>query len=179
MTSPYITIFMAMSLNGLIAREDGREDFLSHDNWLTFCNLVSQKRNFIAGRKSYEIVNQWPEYNFNTVDADLKIVVSQKKTLNLTAPYRLVGSPREAIKVLSDAGFGEGLLVGGSELNTAFLREGLVDEIRINVEPVMIANGLPFLSACNLDVPLQLEEVIKNDRGIVTLRYRCLNRSRQ
>ena len=36
-----VILYMAMSLNGYIARENGDEDFLSHENWNTFCELAN------------------------------------------------------------------------------------------------------------------------------------------
>ena len=52
------TLFMAMSLNGIIAKEDGNEDFLSHKNWETFSELVNTFGNFVVGRKTHEAVKK-------------------------------------------------------------------------------------------------------------------------
>ena len=50
---------MATSINGMIARENGDEDFLSHDNWISFKKLAEEIGFFIIGRKTYEVVQKW------------------------------------------------------------------------------------------------------------------------
>ena len=71
-----IILFMATSLNGMIADKSGSEDFLSDTNWQTFSDFAKKHGCFIIGRKTYEAVQKWPDYNFNDIDARLKIVVS-------------------------------------------------------------------------------------------------------
>lgn len=53
-----VTLFMAMSLNGIIARKNGDEDFLSSNNWNSFSELVKTFKNFIIGRKTFEAVKK-------------------------------------------------------------------------------------------------------------------------
>jgi len=54
-----VILFMAMSVNGCIARKNGDEDFLSHKNWEAFCNLAKECGCFIVGRKTFEAVQKW------------------------------------------------------------------------------------------------------------------------
>ena len=58
---------------------------------------------------------------------------------------RVTASPQEALHHLERKGFETALVGGGAELDSAFLSQGLVDEIFLNIEPVMM-NGGSFLA---------------------------------
>ncbi|MEK6860776.1 MAG: dihydrofolate reductase, partial [Nanoarchaeota archaeon] len=127
-----VVLYMAMSLNGNIATENGEEDFLSHEHWKTFEKFTKEIKCIIIGRKTYEAVKKWKDYNFDTLNNVHKIVVSNKN-LKLGKEYSLAKSPKEAIEVMSKKGFSEVILIGGSLLNSSFIQENLIDEIIINI----------------------------------------------
>ena len=166
-----VILYMALSANGFIARADGSEDFLSHENWNKFCDLANTYKNLIVGRKTYEAVKNWEEYGFDDLKGE-KIVVSQDASYPLAAPYTLATSPEDALNKLKEKGFEEVLLTGGSSLNTAFAKEDLIDEIILSVEPVIIGSGLPLFSSDVHDLPLELVSIQQNKSGVITLHYR-------
>ena len=49
-----VILSMAMSVNGIIADEDGSEDFLSHDNWIAFTKLANKIGSYIFVKKMRE-----------------------------------------------------------------------------------------------------------------------------
>lgn len=164
-------MYMAISANGLIARENGDEDFLSHENWNKFCNLANTYKNFIVGRKTYEAVKNWKDgYGFDDLDVE-KVVVSQDISYSLDGSYSLATSPQDALAKLSEKGFREVLLIGGAALNTAFAKAGLIDEVMLNVEPVVVGKGIPLFSSEEFELSTELVNTSKSEAGIVTLRY--------
>ena len=68
---------MAMSLNGIIARSNGDEDFLSVVDWENFSELTEKTGCLITSRKTYENVKNWNDKSFDDINA-IKIVVSKK-----------------------------------------------------------------------------------------------------
>ncbi|MEX0672474.1 MAG: dihydrofolate reductase family protein [Candidatus Paceibacterota bacterium] len=167
-----VILYMAISANGFIARENGDEDFLSHENWNRFCDLANKYNNFIVGRKTYEAVKNWKDgYGFDDLNME-KIVVSQDASYPLSGSYSLATSPHDALAKLAEKGFQETLLAGGSALNTAFAKAGLIDEIVLNVEPVVIGKGIPLFSSGGFELPIELLDTSKSDTGIATLRYK-------
>jgi len=65
---------------------------------------------------------------------------------------------------------GEDLLLGGADLGATFLRQGLVDELRIYVHPAVIGRGRsPFPPDTRLDLDLVESHTFGN--GVVLLRY--------
>jgi dihydrofolate reductase len=168
-----VTLFMAMSLNGIIARKNGDEDFLSHDNWNSFSGLVKSFQNFIIGRKTFEAVKQWKEeYNFDDFKDAMKVIVSSDQNYKIDVGYKLASSPKEALEILKENGFNNILITGGATLNSSFVKENLIDEIILNVESVIIGEGFPLFSSNDFDLDLKLVDVKKLPNDIVQLRYK-------
>jgi dihydrofolate reductase len=168
-----VTLFMAMSLNGIIARKNGDEDFLSHDNWNSFSGLVKSFQNFIIGRKTFEAVKQWKEeYNFDDFKDAMKVIVSSDQNYKIDVGYKLASSPKEALEILKENGFNNILITGGATLNSSFAKENLIDEIILNVESVIIGEGFPLFSSNDFDLDLKLVDVKKLPNDIVQLRYK-------
>lgn len=167
-----VTMYMAISANGFIARESGEEDFLSHENWERFCVLANEYKNFIVGRKTYEAVQRWKDgYSFDDLKVD-KVVVSADGSYDLADAYTLATSPQDALEKLKEKGFERVLVTGGSALNSAFARENLLDEIILNVEPALIGSGIPLFSNDNFSRSLELVSTERSNSGIVTLHYK-------
>jgi len=164
-----VLLYMAQSLNAKIARENYQEDFLSSLNWEEFLDFAEEIW-CIVGRKTYEEVMDWDDYTFADVEAQC-IVVSNNTELNIEETFTLANSPKDALEKAAEAGYEEVLLTGGAGLNSSFLKEKLVDEIIINVEPFILGKGIPVFSGENFEYRLEFKEVRKLKEGIVQLRY--------
>ncbi|MFH1089446.1 MAG: dihydrofolate reductase [Candidatus Uhrbacteria bacterium] len=165
------TLFMAASLNGMIATKNGDENFLSDANWQSFSELVKESGCFIVGRKTYEAVQKWTEFNFDKLEAKLKIVVSSDQNLKLSSSFLLAGSPKEALEKAVAMNFENIILAGGSTLNSAFMKENLIDEVILNFEPTIIGNGVPLFAESDFEKRLTLVETVKISDGILQVRY--------
>ncbi len=166
-----VVLYMAMTVNGMIARENYQEDFLSHENWKVLLKLAKKCGGIIVGRKTYQTVQQWKEYNFDDVKAT-KIIVSHNSKLKLPQSYLLASSPLKALQKSFQLGFRKVLLVGGSTLNSAFLKRGLINEIIVNIEPYILGRGIPIFAGSGFERRLKLIKVIKLKRGIIQLNYK-------
>jgi dihydrofolate reductase len=168
-------LFMATSVNGIIAREDGQEDFLSDYGWQHFVKLSKQYGNFIVGHSTYEITKKYyVGHGLDDLKDIKKIVLSRQKNLNLGSDYIIVTSPPEALKLLEDSGIETALIAGGSVLNTSFAKEKLIDEAIVNIEPVVVGSGRPLFAPENFEFKLALESVEKYEVGGVTLHYKVV-----
>ena len=168
-----VTLFMAMSLNGIIARKNGDEDFLSHDNWNSFSELVKSFQNFIIGRKTFEAVKKWNDgYNFDDFKDAVKVVVSSDQNYKLDDGHRLASNPKEALEILKENEFNNVLITGGAGLNSSFAKANLIDEVILNVESVIIGEGIPLFSSNDFDLKLKLVDIKKLPNDIVQLHYK-------
>ncbi len=161
-----------MSLNGIIADKSGSEDFLSDANWEYFSRLAKEHGCFIVGRKTYEAVQKWPDFNFDSIDAKLKIVISGDKGLKLHSPFLLADSPKDAIEKAMTLGFKSAILAGGSTINSAFMAENSIDEVIINIESVILGGGIPVFGDSEFEKHLSLVETVKIANDILQVRYK-------
>lgn len=173
-----VLLFMAQTPNGIIARDNYSEDFLSHENWKTFVKLAEEKKCFIIGRTTYQQVKKWPTYDFDHVNAQ-KIVVSKNRKLKLGKRYTLAKDPKDALQKVVALGFNHVLLTGGGTLNSAFMKEGLVDELILNLEPHLIGKGIRTFTEENFETKLKLIGAKKTSKGIIQLHYSVEKRAKR
>lgn len=62
-------------------------------------------------------------------------------------------------------------LVGGSEIVSTFLNEGLIDEIILSVHPVILGRGIPLFKNVWKEVWLKLQKSLSFDSGLVQIHY--------
>ena len=70
-----ITIEMACSINGLIATEDGNEDFLSQRGWEIMLEFLKEYDVLIWGRTTWESIISWGEEYLNDLK-NINIVIN-------------------------------------------------------------------------------------------------------
>ncbi|TSC88012.1 MAG: dihydrofolate reductase-like protein [Microgenomates group bacterium Gr01-1014_7] len=169
-----VVLSVATSLNGIIATEDGSEDFLSHENWLAFVKLAQKIGNNIWGRKTYQTVKNWPKEYFNSLNSVVKVIISTDESLELLPGFTRVSSPQEAIGYLSSQGFKEALVTGGSTIYSSFLRENLVDEIIVDVNPTILGKGIAAFDFEGSIVRMKPIKVKKLKDGIMEIYYKVL-----
>lgn len=165
---------MAISVNGIIARKNNDEDFLSQENWNTFLEFARQHRNVIWGRKTYEVVRNWGDDYLKDIKNFKKIIVSKNANFNLEENFELVSSPEDALKKLKNESFKTALVAGGSTLNTSFANNGLLDEIILNVNSVILGQGIPLFSSEDFTLKLELLGTKNITKDIIQLHYKVV-----
>ena len=103
-----------------------------------------------------------------------KIIVSENKSFKLKPGYILANSPQRVKKILQKEGLKSTILTGGSTINSAFAKQGLIDEIILNIEPAVIGKGIFLFKSQDFDLRLRLISVKEVYKGIIQLHYECL-----
>ncbi len=169
-----VTLYMAMSVNGIIARKNSEEDFLSDKNWLKFITLAQEHGSFIFGSKTYEAVRSWgPEYSLDGLTDVEKMVISRDTNYALDAGYTLASSPKDALEKLSHKGLEKTLLAGGSIINGEFAKQNFIDEVILNITPVFIGSGIPLFPDTDFQLNAELLSTKEKD-GLLTLHYKII-----
>lgn len=167
-----VVLFMATSLNGMIATKDGKEDFLSHENWKSFVSIANKIGNFVVGRRTYDTVKNWNEgYGFDDFSELDRVIVSSNSSL-VVKNYLTATSAKEVVDKLQQKGHEIILVTGGSGVNTLFV--DYIDEVWINIEPVLVGAGVPLFKETDFTLRLKLFESIDIGEGILQLRYKVL-----
>ena len=161
-----------MSLNGIIARENNEEDFISHDSWQEWLKWIRKSGCVIWGRKTHEVVKSWDKQYFKDIKGVRAIVVSSNHNYEVGGGFELVSSPREALDKLEKEGFTTAIVTGGSTLNSSFAKSRLIDEVIVNIESVIIGKGIPLFNSESFDLTLKLLETKTYRNGIIQSHYK-------
>lgn len=167
-------LFMAMSMNGIVAREDNSEDFISDENWDIFVKLARTHGNVVWGRKTYEVVRKWENTYLDSLEGVRKVIVSREGNRGFGNDCIHAVSPGDAIQKLESEGCKTVFVSGGSTLNAAFAKGGLLDEIIVNVNPVVIGKGIPIFGSEEFDLELEMVESKLVSTQILQVRYRVM-----
>jgi dihydrofolate reductase len=133
----------ATSLDGFIARLNGDSDWAADDE--VFEAELKKHDCIIIGRKTFE---QYKDDIYPVAGVTNFVLVgdARKFTDEVTdAVQFLSGSPAEVLMAIADAGFISVLLGGGSETNARFAKAGLIDEVILDVHPLLLGEGKPLL----------------------------------
>lgn len=165
------TLFLSVSIDGMIADKQGIPLF-PEGSWEDWCSLVNETGNVIAGRSSFEQVNN-PEMGA-ALHPEHRIVLSSQE-LDLTdSAWQQAKSPKEALQILENAGVEEAIIGGGRAVAHAFMSEGLIDHIVIDLNPVAFGEGTPIFGG-PIDIPqLKLLDSKPLNESTLRLRYEVL-----
>ena len=164
---------MGVSLNGYIAKTNGDSDWTSEENLQGFYEQAKNAGNIIMGRNTYLVALKYGYFPFP--DA-LNVVVSSREIENKWGEKVMVTNklPKEILEMLERRGFETAFLAGGGELNTSFAREGLIDEIYFDVEPVIIGEGIRVFREADFEMNLELLETKKLNQDTIQLHYKVV-----
>lgn len=155
-----VKLFMSTSLNGLIARPDGSGDFFSDICWHGFVELVRDAGGLIWGRATHDLIRGWSSFKRDLVDSSVRgVVLTGQRNYSVEKSWETAASPRQALRTLADAGIEHAVLAGGTKTNSAFISEGLVDDVTLFVESIIIPSGLPLLEKDMRDLRCRVIDV--------------------
>jgi dihydrofolate reductase len=83
------------------------------------------------------------------------------------------GDAAEFVRGLKAQEGGNILVMGGGELGSALIEAGLVDEIGLNVHPILLGGGTPVFRPMARRAEFELIEARAMARGCVLLRYKA------
>jgi dihydrofolate reductase len=182
-----VTIHMAASLDGFIARKDGRVDWLETSDEFAagesmdpafveaFLKTIDC---YVMGSRTYETALNFEAKGLGWLYGDKPVFVLATRKLPKS---------RETVEFYSGdlTHFVNGRLrpafrsiwfVGGGSVSGECLRLGLADEVRYSILPVLIGEGISFFGKLERDVALHLAEVKGYKNGMVALCYEVRGR---
>lgn len=176
---PKISVFIATSIDGYIAKKNNDIDWLtkfspptdeSEDKDCGFSKFFSSVDVLVMGRNSYEVVshfNSWP-YEGKRV-----IVLSSTLTSICKQAELFKGDITQLIKELHSDGIKHIYVDGGATISQ-FLNMGLVDQLIISIIPVVLGSGIPLFSKINNDKWCRLISSQAFSNGLVQLKYEAI-----
>lgn len=158
-----LSVFIATSLDGYIARPDGAIDWLEQANACVpagedcgYAALMASVDLLVMGRGTFEKVLSFPDWPYAGKPVWVVSRSGITPAADLPPQVRVTGaSPEQIVQDAAEQGFRH-LYVDGGRLIQSFLRAGLIDELTITTIPVLLGEGRPLFGALPADVPLRL-----------------------
>jgi dihydrofolate reductase len=177
-----VTIHMAASLDGFIARKDGGVDWLeTPDEFVdgdtidpgfleTFCKTIDC---YVMGSRTYETALRFEAQGLGWWYGDKPTFVLTTRELARTRDTVefCSGDLTQLVNGRLRPTFRTIWFVGGSVVSAECLRRELADEVRYSILPILIGDGISFFEKLDRDIALHLAEVKAYKSGMVELRY--------
>ena len=162
---------MAITLDGKIAKHTTQlADWTSKADKKIFVAETKKAGVIIMGKTTYDTIGRPLPGRLNVV-MDLE----PKTSKNIPGSLEFTNTPsKELIKELKDRGFKNVILGGGATINGLFLKENLIDEIWLTVEPKIFGEGLSLFKRADVDLGLELIEVKRLDNNVIHVRYKII-----
>jgi dihydrofolate reductase len=168
---PLISVYIAASLDGYIARPDGRLDWLeaaAHpEEDYGYEAFTAGVDAFAMGRGTYDHIASIDPSPFGGKPV---YVFTHRAPAEREGVTFWDADPIGALDRWSERGYRR-VYVDGGVLIDAFLRAGLVDEITITLAPVLLGDGIPLFHAGVDETAWQLNGSNSFPSGMVQLRY--------
>lgn len=172
-----ITIEMACSINGMIATEDGNEDFLSYRGWKIMIEFLKEYDVLIWGRKTWDNILLWGNEYIDDLKNTNIIILSHSNNLKNELPnVTYCNSIEECLNLCKNLGYENIFISGGATINNAFMERGIVNKIILNYNPYVLNKGIPLFEGNYFENKLKLENVVNEKEGIVQVHYSVINK---
>ncbi len=197
---PKLSVYIASSLDGFIARKDGSIDWLEFDSPnergtdergtddsgagdsgpedYGFAEFISSVDLLLMGRHTFEVLLTFDEDEWIYGDTPLTVLSStlgpEAIPAHLEGKVNIAsGKPAEIVEQLAEKGVKHVYVDGGITVQS-FIKAGLIDEITISLIPVLIGDGIPLFGPLDGDVRLQHIGTRSFPSGLVQVKYRTL-----
>ena len=146
--TPEIIYYVACSLDGFIATEDGGVDWLEpfqrtgEDHGAA--QFQASADALLLGSGTYEFAlkfGSWPSPNTPSWVFTRRRLKQLHPSITLTSQ-----SPREVVELLAAGGLRRAWLMGGGKLATSFRAEELISSYILNVMPIILGRGIPVFA---------------------------------
>lgn len=168
-----ITYYVASSLDGYIAKQDG------DISWLEELDVAMEDTGYdefystvdalVMGRKTYEMIvsfGQWP-YSDKPIWVCSRRQIKPMEGCNLQSG----GTPDEAYLAAKGMNTKHLWLVGGGSLASSFLEKNLLTNISLSLMPIILGGGIKLFGDLPSPIIINKESVTRHSSGFLQLEY--------
>jgi dihydrofolate reductase len=172
-----VILVAATSIDNKITRGSNGDSFswTSPEDQKYFTNLIKESDLIVMGRKTYQVNSS----KMDLTHGPLRLVLTKnpKKYSHLKISKHLEFTsltPKE-ISLQYFPKYKQILILGGSQIYSLFLKQNLINEIFLTIEPYIFGNGQNLFDDLNIFQKYQLIDLQKlNSRGSILLKYKLI-----
>lgn len=166
---PELVLFIAASLDGLIAGPNGEIDWLFTDQDYGYTPFIEGVDRLVMGRKTHDQLVKFGDWHFGERRA---WVFTRWPNAVSPLPVEFVReTPGPFVRELKRQPGKSIWLLGGGQLTAEMLREDLVDRIILTVHPLLLGSGAPLFPNPFPRRDFTLEKSESFSTGLVQLTY--------
>ncbi|HEX4947021.1 MAG TPA: dihydrofolate reductase family protein [Blastocatellia bacterium] len=170
-----VTLGLANSLDNFIARTNGTCDWLRWDEETAAISSAYLQTidTFLIGRKTYEVMLS----NGMTSYTGFRNCVFSRTLQHSDDPnVEIIAEDAAAFVRQIKGEAGKGICVyGGSELACSLFAANLIDEVVLNIHPVLLGSGIPLFYEMERQIDLELIEAKPLQQSKLLVTYRVKN----
>lgn len=168
------SVYIAMSLDGFIADENGSIEWLNPFNEqlakssgyfsTRYASYYHDVTSVVMGYKTYETIKgfdiEWPYKGKETILISTKTTASDPEINTWSTLEHFIKTPRP----------GKTWIVGGGQIVSQLLSMNCVDELIITIMPILLGHGIPLFINAKSDSLICTHNMLED--GIVEVTYR-------
>ncbi len=143
---PRISVYIAMSIDGYIARKDGSLDWLEYghtgDEDYGFKKFINSVDVLVLGRHTYEVVSAFSKWPYE----GKRVIVLSNRLKSVREEAELFNGRIEDLVFMLHSEGTNHVWVDGGITASKFLEADLVDEVTISIIAVFLGSGVPLFN---------------------------------
>lgn len=164
-----ISVFISMTADGMIARSDGRTDWILTDQDYGFSQFFEDVDTLIMGRKTFEKclnLGPWPYDKIKTY------VFSKTLEDQFGQSVSIINrDPSVFAEELKEKEGKKIWLVGGAEIIRILMKENIIDELILNIHKDIIGEGIKLFPLNMHSIFWTLQSSQEYPSGLIQTRY--------
>ncbi|RKO72010.1 dihydrofolate reductase [Sphingobacterium puteale] len=170
-----ISIFIAMSLDGYIAKPNDDLSFLNlvekEGEDYGYAEFTDSIDTLIVGRKTYEyVLNNIGSSHYDNGNRDVYVITGTERP-NVGRTVFYTGDLTKLIERLKSENGKDIYCDGGAEVINELLKQDLIDEFVISVIPILLGNGTKLFKDGRPEQTLKLITAKTFETGLTQLHY--------
>ena len=175
-----VSVFIATSLDGYIAKPDGNIDWLMDKRYelegedFGYQDLYDACDLLVMGRNSFEKVagfDEWPYPGKRVIVLSRSLKTLSKQIDNVELFNGSIAALTEMLTLQNC----NHIYIDGGQVIQAFLEEGVVTDMTITTIPVLLGEGIKLFGTLSQEKHLNLLSAKGYDNGFVQSKYKVLN----
>lgn len=162
---------MAPSIDGYIAKSNKDSEWVDEVCVESFMKTIHEYGCIIMGNTTYSMYTP----DLYPIKDVLNIVITSKK---LPSSFRsnliFANEAKEAIKIAQTSGHSRALLIGGGTTNGLFLKSNYINDVILDVHPIILGQGIKIFENIEKHVKLKLTKISPMKNDLVQIRYNVI-----